>query len=208
MSGARDASGAGASRSTPRDRILASVRAALAERARIEHPGHFLSWRSGEPPAPVDGLREMLEAAGGEVVRCATNADARAWLADFARDFASAAVGETVPDDLRPALPTAPPAGAPLGVSLARGAIAETGSLLLDARDGRRAQLLPPTHVVFVRARDVHATFRDAVLAVQGDLPSAIGLHSGPSKSADIAHVMVKGVHGPGRLVAVVIEGV
>lgn len=78
----------------------------------------------------------------------------------------------------------------------------------MDARDGRRAQLLPPTHVVFVRARDVHATFRDAVVAMQGDLSSAIGLHSGPSKSADIAHVMVKGVHGPGRLVAVVIEGV
>jgi L-lactate dehydrogenase complex protein LldG len=89
---------------------------------------------------------------------------------------------------------------------MARGAIAETGSLLMDARDGRHAQLLPPTHVVFVHAQDVHATFREAVVVMKADLPSAIGLHSGPSKSADIAHVMVKGVHGPGRLIAVVIE--
>jgi L-lactate dehydrogenase complex protein LldG len=38
------------------------------------------------------------------------------------------------------------------------------------------------------------------------DLPSAVGLHSGPSKSADIGHIMVKGVHGPGRLIAAVIS--
>ncbi len=42
---------------------------------------------------------------------------------------------------------------------------------------------------------------------MRDDLPSAIGLHSGPSKSADIGHVMVKGVHGPGRLIAVVLGG-
>ena len=57
----------------------------------------------------------------------------------------------------------------------------------------------------FVRAGDVHATLREALLAMRDDLPSAVGLHSGPSKSADIGHIMVKGVHGPGRLVAVVI---
>jgi L-lactate dehydrogenase complex protein LldG len=164
-----------------------------------------MAWRPVTPPAPVDGFGAMLEAAGGEVVRCASVAEASAWLAKFARDFATATVGETVPSELRPSLPDAPAAVAALGVSMARGAIAETGSLLMDARDGRRSQLLAPTHVVFVRTGDVYATFRDALLAVGDDLPSAIGLHSGPSKSADIAHVMVKGVHGPGRLIAVVI---
>ncbi len=88
---------------------------------------------------------------------------------------------------------------------MARGAIAETGSLLMDGRDGRRAQLLPPTHDAFVRATAVHRTFREAPVAMRDDLPSAIGLHSGLSKSADIGHIMVKGVHGPGRLIAVVI---
>jgi L-lactate dehydrogenase complex protein LldG len=110
-----------------------------------------------------------------------------------------------VPAELRPRIPEGPPASAALGVSMARAAIAETGSLVLDARDGRRSQLLAPTHVVFVRRADVHATFVDALAAARVDLPSAIGLHSGPSKSADIGHIMVKGVHGPGRLVAVVL---
>lgn len=204
MSADRSGAGGTARGGTSRERILARVRAALDGRAPTEHPGVFLSWRPIAPPAPVDGFRSMLEAAGGEVVRCASVADAATWLASFARDFPAATVGETVPAELRPPLPPAPPDTAPLGVSMARGAIAETGSLLMDARDGRRSQLLPPTHVVFVHARDVHPTFRDATLAVRADLPSAIGLHSGPSKSADIAHVMVKGVHGPGRLIAVV----
>ena len=88
-------------------------------------------------------------------------------------------------------------------MSLARGAVAETGSLIMDARDGRRAQLLVPTHVVFVRTRDVYATLREALTELADDLPSAIGFHSGPSKSADIGQILVKGVHGPGRLVAV-----
>jgi len=195
-----------------RDRILARVREAIEGRERPEHPGDFQAWR----PAPydgrtaqgagaVDGFEAMLGAAGGEIVRCEGLEAAARWLADFASGFESAAVGATVPAELRPPLPEAPPVSATLAVSFARGAIAETGSLILDARDGRRTQLLAPTHVVFVNAPDVHATFRDALRDALPALPSALGLHSGPSKSADIAHVMVKGVHGPGRLVAVVI---
>lgn len=191
-----------------RERILARVRDALSGRTTTDHPGAFEGWRPTESiRTGVEGFAAMLEAAGGEVVRQPTDTAASAWLAAFARDFAAASVGTTVPAELRPAVPDASPDTAPLGVSMARGAIAETGSLLMDARDGRRAQLLPPTHVVFVRAEHVHASFRDAVLAMRDDLPSAVGLHSGPSKSADIGHIMVKGVHGPGRLIAVVIEG-
>jgi L-lactate dehydrogenase complex protein LldG len=194
--------------SAARERILGRVRAALKDRAATDHPGPFGSWvPDGRPVvAPVPRFTAMLEAAGGEVVRLPGEDAARPWLARFASGFASVAVGETVPPSLRPSLPAAAPDVAPLGVSLARGAIAETGSLLLDARDGRRAQLLPPTHVVLVYAADVHATFRDAVASMKGDLPSAVGLHSGPSKSADIGHVMVKGVHGPGRLIALMID--
>jgi len=195
-----------------RERVLARVREALARREPTAHPGEFGAWRPvpydgrvAKGADPVDGFAAMLEAAGGEVVRRAGVAAASKWLAGFASVYDSATVGATVPAELRPRLPEAPPVSAALGVSMARAAIAETGSLVMDARDGRRSQLLAPTHVVFVRGADVHATFRDALVAARPDLPSAIGLHSGPSKSADIGHIMVKGVHGPGRLVAVVL---
>lgn len=190
-----------------RERILERVRAAVQRRARTEHPGPFAGARPVPPPAsPIDGLTVMLEAAGAEVVRLAGVVEAGKWLRRFAHDFGSATIGVTVPSQLRPAIATRGSHEAALGVSMARAAIAETGSLLMDARDGRRTQLLAPTHVVFVHAADVHRTFRDALGAVEADLPSAIGLHSGPSKSADIAQTLVQGVHGPGRLVAVVIE--
>jgi L-lactate dehydrogenase complex protein LldG len=147
----------------------------------------------------------MLEAAGAEVIRVEGMEEAGKWVRRLANDFDSVTIGVTVPPQLRPMTTTRGSHEAGLGVSVARGAIAETGSLLMDARDGRRTQLLAPTHVVFVRAADVHETFRGALLSVREDLPSAIGLHSGPSKSADIAQTLVTGVHGPGRLIAVVI---
>ena len=189
-----------------RDRILARVRDALSDRDAAEHPGTFEGWRPTAAPHPVDGLVQLLEAAGGEIVRQPNVDAAAAWLATFCTDFESSVVGETVPDALRPQLPLGAPDTAPLGVSLARGGVAETGSLIMDARDGRRAQLLVPTHVVFVHASDVYPTLREALVDLAEDLPSAIGFHSGPSKSADIGQILVKGVHGPGRLVAVLIE--
>jgi L-lactate dehydrogenase complex protein LldG len=191
-----------------RDQILGRVRDALQERERPGHPGAFEGWRPESPDrSPVDALTTMLEAAGAEVVRVPSDTAARSWLGTFAHAFKSATVGVTVPHTLRPTISTTGSHDASLGVSMARAAIAETGSLVMDARDGRRTQLLAPTHVVFVRAEGVHATFLEALRAVRNDLPSAIGLHSGPSKSADIAQTLVTGVHGPGRLIAVVIEG-
>jgi len=205
-----------------RERMLARVREALEGRPGVPHPGPFGEWRPGPVAEPgartaIDGFATVFEAAGGEVVRVADATAAAIWMAGFAggtlgaaagpsgEGFASAAVGRTVPEGLRPPLEPAPPRTAALGLSMARGAVAETGSLLMDARDGRRVQLLPPTHIVVVQADTVHATLREALGALRDDLPSAVGLHSGPSKSADLGQVLVRGVHGPGRLIAVIV---
>lgn len=191
-----------------RDSILSRVRDALQAREVADHPGDFEGWRpEAAGGTPIDGLTSLLESAGAEVVRQPNIVAAGKWLRAFALDFASCTIGVTVPRLLQPAaISTRGAHEAELAVSMAAAAIAETGSLVMSARDGRKSQLLAPTHVVFVHAEDVHATFRGALLSVREDLPSAIGLHSGPSKSADIAQTLVTGVHGPGRLIAVVIE--
>ncbi len=190
-----------------RERILARVRAALGERPRAPHPGPFKGERTAGPPAdPMDGFVAAFTRSGGEVARVPDEAAASAWLATFASGFRSVAVGATVPAPLHPATPTAPPEAAELGVSMSVGAVSETGSLILDARDGRLTQLLPGTHVVLLRGGAVHATLAAALKALRPDLPSALGLHSGPSKSADIGQILVRGVHGPGRVVALVVE--
>ena len=129
----------------------------------------------------------------------------RPLLARLAEGLPGAAFGKTLPQDLRPPLPELPPEEAPLGVSWALFAVAETGSVALSSEDGRKAHLLPPTHLVFVEANRVYGTLLEALHDLP-TLPRALGLHSGPSKSADIGQVMVTGVHGPGRLVVVVLE--
>ena len=198
-----------------RERILARVRDAIETRPRTPHPGAFRGQRPASPSSdPVEGFTALFIRAGGEVVRVPDEGGAGEWLSSFAQGLGGVAldgvaVGATVPDSLRALLPTAgiSPETAPLGVSRAAGAVAETGSLLLDARDGRRVQLLPPTHVVVVRASEIYPTLAESLRALRGDLPSALALHSGPSKSADIGQILVKGVHGPGRVIALVISG-
>jgi len=195
-----------------RERILGRVREANREREPVAHPGPLPE--AAEPPAPfgptgrgdpIGAFEDRLRGAGGEVVRLADEGAARRWLEEFAREFDSVSVCQDVPESLQPALPAAPPPEAALGVSLAVGAAAQTGSLLLSSREGRRSQLLPPVHLVWVRAEDVRLTLGDALLTCREDLPAVIALHSGPSKSADIGQILVTGVHGPGRIIAAIL---
>ena len=97
-----------------------------------------------------------------------------------------------------------------LGVTSAQAAIAETGTLVLDAGAERHrlASLLPRVHVALVPVEllvlDLDAAF--AVFATRG-VPSAITLVTGPSRTADIELTLVVGVHGPQALHVVLIDG-
>ena len=195
-----------------RERILERIRAAVEPRGEVDHPGPFRGWR----PAPSDGheaesaldtFTRAFTSVGGEVVRVDGPDGAARWLADFASGLSGITVGHGVPDAMVPPVPSAPAAEAPLAISWSRGAVSETGSLILESSDGRRSQLLAPTHVVVVPPSAVHPTLAGALSSLGPDLPAAVGLHSGPSKSADIGQVMVRGVHGPGRVIALVMEG-
>lgn len=217
-----------------RDRILGRIREALASRSATSHPGDFGSWGLGDrtpmraadptaahaehrarPPrasdAPIGSsdatarFASAFSAAGGEVARASGLAGAAAWLEEAAAGFSSIVVGERVPEELTPDRPRAPAHTAALGISWASGAAAESGTILLESSDGRRAQLLAPVHVVVLREETIRWTLAEALATVREDLPSAVGLHSGPSKSADIGQVMVRGVHGPGRVIALLI---
>ncbi|MFO7769230.1 MAG: LUD domain-containing protein [bacterium] len=186
-----------------RDRILDRIRAALEGRETLPHPGGLPACR--DCPDPVDRFAEVFEANGGETVRFESQESAREWLASFAEEFATMAPGVGVPGPLLADLPAAAPEEAAFGISMARGGAGETGSLLLDSRQGRRGQILPPVHLIWVRERDIHPTLGELLESVKEELPSALALHSGPSKSADIGQVTVRGVHGPRRVVAAIL---
>ena len=84
------------------------------------------------------------------------------------------------------------------GVSTAIYGLADTGSVVLSSSTEPRAQsLLPDVHVTLLR-EDLILPGLDELFAVLGDdLPSALAIVTGPSRSADIVQKLAVGVHGP-----------
>lgn len=91
------------------------------------------------------------------------------------------------------------------GITRAVGAIAETGSIILsDASTSRRLGALAPwVHVAALRREEVVQNVAQAV-ALLGDDPNTIWV-TGPSKTADVEGILIEGVHGPGRQIALLI---
>ena len=123
---------------------------------------------------------------------------------------------EWLPYDVASVLPSAvhgtdareAQAAADVGVTGCDGAIAETGSLVLLAGDGRprAASLLPPVHLAVVRRAEIRFSmgeyFRDRAGAIAS--ASSCMVVTGPSRTADIELTLTLGVHGPGKVIVVV----
>ncbi len=188
-----------------RHRVLARISRAVARREKRAHPGQL---QTPQPPDPVVGFARRFSDSGGRVVTANRERHRGEWLTTFMKGLnlgatVGVAVGTDVPPEMRPNMPEAPPDRAAAGVVLAWGAIAETGSLILEPGGGRAVQLLPPVLFIWVPVGRILGRMEDALLELQTRLPATVALHSGPSKSADIGRTVVTGVHGPGRCIAV-----
>jgi len=90
-------------------------------------------------------------------------------------------------------------------LTLARSAIAETGSLVLwpNESEPRLMSLVPPLSFVLLDVTTIHADFH-AALTAEGwtnGMPTNALLICGPSKTADIQQTLAYGAHGPRELV-------
>jgi L-lactate dehydrogenase complex protein LldG len=91
------------------------------------------------------------------------------------------------------------------GITRAAGAIAESGTIILnEATTSRRLGALAPwVHVAVVERATIHADIPAAVAAF-GDDPNIVWC-TGPSKTADVEGILIEGVHGPGEQIAVIV---
>lgn len=89
-------------------------------------------------------------------------------------------------------------------------AIAETGTLCIvhDPDQPRLVSLAPIMHIALVPLDRLYPFYEDAVERIfskGGRIPSQVTFITGPSMTSDIQGVQFKGMHGPKRLVALVI---
>lgn len=151
------------------------------------------------PAALPSAVAAALAASGARRIVVPPGLD-RAWLAS--------SEAEIVADDPE----------APLAVEVLDGvdgvvtgcavAIADTGTIVLDASpdQGRRAlTLVPDVHVIVVQSGQVVASVPEGVARMRHDRP--LTLISGPSATSDIELSRVEGVHGPRTLHVVLVEG-
>ena len=91
------------------------------------------------------------------------------------------------------------------GITLATGAIAESGTLILNDEEtsDRLAALSPWVHVGVLSRNKILRTIPDAIASF-GDSPNIIWA-TGPSKTADVEGILIEGVHGPGEEIALLV---
>lgn len=103
-------------------------------------------------------------------------------------------------------------AAAGAGITSADYAISNTGTLVLlsSAREARLISLLPPLHIAVIPA-SIILTSLDELFTIMPDpaaQTSAMVLITGPSRTADIEQILVRGVHGPGEIRVIVVGSV
>ncbi len=96
-----------------------------------------------------------------------------------------------------------------IGVTSADYALADTGTLVMlsSTSEARMISLLPPAHLAIVPAERILGSLDElfTLLPNPAELTSSMVLITGPSRTADIEQILVRGVHGPGEITVVVV---
>jgi L-lactate utilization protein LutC len=96
-----------------------------------------------------------------------------------------------------------------VGITSADYALADTGTLVMlsSPQEARMISLLPPAHIAIL-PRERILTGLDELFSILPDparQTSSMVLITGPSRTADIEQILVRGVHGPGQITVVIV---
>jgi L-lactate dehydrogenase complex protein LldG len=171
---------------------------------------------------------QELEAVHGETIRCRSMEDARCKLAELmgrAGYERLAAVDRPVCRELVADVPAdrvawaqsdwTPPgmADIPLGIVAADCLLADTGSAMVACHqpEERLMCYLPPACIVVGRSNQLRehlpAAWQSIAPAVANpELRGEYVFITGPSRTADIEKILILGVHGPKRLIVMIVD--
>jgi len=215
---------------TARERIFSDIRKAL-----MRAPGQPPLLEAAPLAAPalripeadrnlyVDIFVEKFESLGGKAFRARNTSVVVPLIADLLTQRHAVAsnspflrkcgvtglvqvhAGFTERDELKEAC-----AAADIGITSADYALAATGSLVMlsSPNEARLISLLPPAHIaIFPRSR-ILANLDEmfSIFPRPADQTSSMVLITGPSRTADIEQILVRGVHGPGEIYAVIVD--
>ena len=208
-----------------RDNILHKVRAALG-RSAGQPPSPAPPPRLHIPAVDLEtrilNFRAAIEKLSGTTYRAQSAAGARAYAAALLEGKTAVAsnapflqeCGITTLAGVRTAVAEERElrglcASADLGITSADYALADTGSLVMlsSSEEARMISLVPPAHLALV-PRERILTGLDglfSVLPLPAERTSSMVLITGPSRTADIEQILIRGVHGPGEIYVVVV---
>ena len=205
-----------------RDNILHRVRTAIGRSAGAppaDPPPVRLRIPEVDLDARIAGMIARIEALAG---RAYCGPEPRAFVADaiqgrsavasnspFLRECGITSLpgvrsGITDREQLREAC-----AAADVGITSADYALSDTGTLVMlsTPAEARLVSLLPPAHIAVV-PRGRILTGLDELFSVLPDpaaVASSMVLITGPSRTADIEQILIRGVHGPGQITVLIV---
>jgi L-lactate utilization protein LutC len=165
--------------------------------ARVE----ALAGRTARVPT-MEAAREFVAAAIAEKTAVASNAP---YLAECGiAGLPGVRSGVRAVDELKELC-----AGVDIGITSADYALSDTGTLVMLASpaEARLVSLLPPAHLAVVPKERI-LTGLDELFTILPDpaaQTSSMVLITGPSRTADIEQILVRGVHGPGQITVLIV---
>jgi L-lactate dehydrogenase complex protein LldG len=212
----------------PRDQLLTKVRTALGRSSKqgIEAPPPvYLCVPEVDRRQRIADFRHKLELLAGKTECVNTVSAAAAYVEGVIAGRDAVASNSTFleecgipslagvrgkihdPAALRDACSTVA-----VGITSADYALADTGTLVMIAgpAEARLISLLPPVHVAVIPADRILTTL-DELFTIVPDparITSSMVLITGPSRTADIEQILVRGVHGPGEIHVVIVDSV
>ena len=208
-----------------RDSVLSQIRSALGRTAGQgvpDPPPVRIVVPLVEMEDRIASMRVRIEALAGKTARAGTPAEACDLVAaaiegktavtsnaPYLRECGITRLpgvrsGITDRDELRDVC-----ASADVGITSADYVLADTGTLVMIAspQEARLVSLLPPAHIAVVPKERILTGLDElfSLLPRPAEQTSSMVLITGPSRTADIEQILVRGVHGPGQIMAIVV---